>query len=476
MKNTKVVLLLLTLSTGFLFSCFDDMDDNPTSAKDINDFIYRGMNIFYLYKYNVPELETNLSQTANYESYISSYATPESFFESLIYQRETVDRFSWLVNDYIALEQQLSGIKKSNGLEFNLYYEPGSATNIFAVIRLVLNNSEASYLGLERGQVVHAINGQELTVNNYTALFNRDSYTLHFANYNDNGTETMDDDIILPNNESAALTKVPYTENPIHKTNIIDVNGESLGYLAYNGFTSDFNNELINVFSEFQNNNIQHLVLDLRYNPGGSVNTAALLGSMVTGQFNGDVFTKLNYNANLQANNTTYNFTNTYNGTTLSPLNLNKVYVLTSKSSASASEMVINSLKSYINVVQIGNHTTGKPQASITLYDSPAYTNKTDINPNHRYAMQPLVALTVNANDEQVPSSGLTPNIEITETPNNYGVLGDVNEPLLAAAIADILGTGRMAPNTSKVQKPILTRINLSSFEDMMFLDPENLE
>lgn len=139
-----------------------------------------------------------------------------------------------------------------------------------------------------------------------------------------------------------------------------------------------------------------------------------------------------------------FNFTNVLNdGSNINNLNLDKLYVLTTKRSASASEMVINSLKAHINsVVQIGTTTTGKTQASITIYDSPNLRRE-GANPNHTYAMQPLVAIGVNKNDEQVPSSGLIPTIELTENPFNYGVLGNENEPLLAAALADILGSGR---------------------------------
>src|SRR5690606_16680720 len=158
---------------------------------------------------------------------------------------------------------------------------------------------------------IDKVDGVTLTTNNFQSLFGQVSYTLHFATYDDNGTpDDSSDDIVTSTSETASLTKVPYTENPVYMTRIIEVNGQNVGYLIYNSFNDDFETGLNNTFANFQANNVQHLILDLRYNGGGSVNTAALLGSMITGQFNGQVFTKLNYNEDLDNNNEIYNFTN----------------------------------------------------------------------------------------------------------------------------------------------------------------------
>ncbi|HEX9825325.1 MAG TPA: S41 family peptidase [Flavobacteriaceae bacterium] len=470
MKILKVLFIAIVLG-GFSVSCFEDRDDNVILASEINDFVWKGMNAVYLYKDEIPNLANDrFSSDQQYGDYLNSYATPDDLFESLIYQRETVDRFSIIVDDYIELEQLLGGTFVSNGLEYNFYYEPGSNTAVFGIIRLVLNNSVASGLDLHRGQIFDAIDGTPLTATNLGTLLGQNTYTLNLANYNDNGTPEVADDIIESTTETVDLTKQPYTENPVHTTSIIDVNGEKLGYILYNGFNQNFNTQLNNAFDVFKTNNIQHLVIDLRYNPGGSVNTASLLGSMVTGQFNGQVFSKLIYNSDLQQYNSNYNFVNTFDGNAINSLNLSKVYVLTSSSSASASELVINSLKAYIDVVQIGDFTVGKTQASITVYDSPNLTDKENINPNHTYAMQPLVANSINVNDQAVPGNGLTPDIELLESPRNYGVLGYPNERLLAAAINNILGTGRFAA-PDKEFSTIKTDVNLMPFEDEMYID-----
>ncbi len=444
MKILKTLALLFVVST-LTTSCFnDDIDDNVILASEINDFVWKGMNVFYLYKENIPDLaDDRFSSDQEYADYLNSFNTPFEIFESLIYQRETVDRFSWIVDDYIALEQLFDGVTTNNGMDFNLFRSPNTETEVIGVVTLVLPNSQASDNNIERGDIFYAIDGTTLTDSNRFDLLNQESYTLDLGMYNDQGTPETTDDTIDPISESVSLTKVPYTENPVYRTEIINVGGEIVGYLMYNGFTANFNDQLNNAFGEFLSNNVHHLVIDLRYNPGGSINTSVLLGSMVTGQFNGQVATKLIYNNDLQSFNTTFNFTDKIDeATTLNSLNLDKVYVITTGRSASASEGLINNLSAYIDVVQIGTTTTGKSQASITIYDSEDF-QRDGANPNHTYAMQPLVAIGVNKFDQVIPSSGLVPTIEFFESPLNYGVLGDENEPLLEAALADIAGAGR---------------------------------
>ncbi|KAA5823526.1 peptidase S41 [Algibacter amylolyticus] len=438
----KLNALILIFAALLFTNCFEDNDDIAATDNDINDFVYSGMNIFYLYKDNIPNLADNrFSNNAEYRAFLNSFDSPFNLFNSFLYQPDTVDRFSWIVDDYLALEQQFQGNTITNGMEYALFAAPNSATEGFGVIRLVLPNSPADNAGLKRGDIFYAIDGQRLTNNNLRTLLGQDSYTLNLGFYNDKNTAETTDDSIDPLNEDIPVGKVQYTEDPIYDTQIINVGGENVGYLMYNGFTSGSENELNTVFADFKSNNVQHLVVDLRYNPGGSVSTTAYLASMITGQYTGEVFEKLIYNSTLQNNNTDFNFASKLDdGTTINSLGLNKIYVLATGSSASASEGLINGLEPYLeNVVKIGSNTVGKTQASRTLYDSPDF-GRQGANPSHTYAMQPLIANGVNKNNETVPGDGLPPSIgfEYDENPLNYGVLGDVNEPMLALALADI--------------------------------------
>ena len=126
------------------------------------------------------------------------------------------------------------------------------------------------------------------------------------------------------------------------------------------------------------------------------------------------------------------------NNESLFSLNLDRVFVLTSSRTASASELLINGLDPYIDVIHIGDFTVGKNQGSITVYD---YINDSrDKNPNHTYAMQPIVLKIGNVAGYTDFPNGLEPDIFIKESLLNPGILGDIDEPLLKIAIDQISG------------------------------------
>jgi len=479
MQLLKKIVIFSCAATLFV-GCFSDFDDDITSNSNIKNFIWSGMNLYYLYKDNVPDLANDRFTSAmDFQDYLNMFSSPESFFNNLLYDPENVDEFSFIVNDYIALEQFLGGISVSDGMDFDLRFVPGSETDVFGYVRYVMPNTSAEDQGLERGDIFYMINGAQLTTTNYLDIYNSTSYTIGLGTYDNNGTPETEDDQIIPGTESVTLTKASYTENPILKTEIVNVDGNNIGYLMYNFFNPGFDEELNNAFGIFLSSNITDLVLDLRYNPGGSVNSAVQLGSMITGQFHSEVFSTNEWNSEWQAyyeqndpESLIYRFVNDLsNGSALNSLSLNKVYVLTTGDSASASELVINSLRPYINVVQIGTTTRGKYQASVTLYDSPNFRRE-NANPIHTYAIQPLIFKSANKNGVTDYNNGLDPIISLSEDISNLGILGDINEPLFAEAIAQIQGTGRFSmPLQVQELKSLGNRNKFSPIKDRMYID-----
>jgi len=264
---------------------------------------------------------------------------------------------------------------------------------------------------------------------------------------------------------------------------VIETGEHKVAYLMYNGFTANFDEQLNNAFGTFLAEGATELVLDLRYNGGGSVQTATYLASMITGQFNGQLFAKQQWNSKVQAyyeeNNPerlVNNFTNSIGNTTINSLNLSKVYILTTTGTASASELVINGLKPYINVVQIGDVTIGKNVGSITLYDSPDFS-RNDRNRTHKYAMQPLVIKTINKDGFGEYQDGLQPTVLLKEDLGNLGQLGDSTEPLLSTALGLITGNARMMrPNPEKAARDFKDSKSMRRFATDMYIEvPEGL-
>ena len=118
--------LFISILAGLLLfpGCFEDFDDIPVSNLEINleiqNFIYRGLNYFYLYKADTPELANDaFLSNEDRNSFLEGYESPEALFE---YLKSDQDRFSFLTDDYVSLENRLSGVTLNNGMEFGLVF------------------------------------------------------------------------------------------------------------------------------------------------------------------------------------------------------------------------------------------------------------------------------------------------------------------------------------------------------------------
>ncbi|WP_298476728.1 S41 family peptidase [uncultured Maribacter sp.] len=486
---------LLFLFVGVLFTSCNNDDDGLKPDKGITidsdevlvqDFMWKAMNFWYFWQEDV----TNLSDdkfpnteagTQAYIDFLSTETNPGDFFDNKLSFSE--DRFSFYSDDYTELTQALSGISKSNGLEFGLVQFRDSE-NIFGYVRYIIPNSDAATKDINRGELFTGVNGNTLTSSNYIDLLfgSADTYTLNMASIS-NGE-------VAPNNKEVSLTKMEgLSENPVFLSKIFEINGEKIGYLVYNGFTNEYDEDLNNAFGDFKSAGITNLVLDLRYNLGGSVNSARLLSSMISGDNTNDVFLRQRWNNKIQPQLSEDRLVDKFGdkttaGTDLNRLNLSKVYILATNSSASSSELVINGLAPYIDVIHIGETTRGKNEFSITMVDdfdnSYIYSKEREnkINPKNKWAIQPLVGRNENADGFYDYTSGLVPDIELEEDLENLGVLGEQNEPLLARAIQEITGISSKRDFTVKTPATIMTSSKMfTPIKDNMFLDkPLNID
>lgn len=450
----KKILVLLVAAIAFSCSKDDDLSlpntVNPDGSVDVEvqDFMWKAMNFWYFWQANVDDLaddrfENTDAGSAEYTTFLDSEDDPAAFFENKLQYIE--DRFSFYNEDYRELTNSLAGISKSNGLEFGLVQFQDS-DEIFGFVRYIIPNSNAATVEIQRGDLFTGVDGETLTTSNYISLLfgENDTYTLNMADF-DNGNFT-------PNDVEITLTKEEgLAENPVLLSKSFTIGGENIGYILYNQFTNEYDDDLYSAVKDLKSAGITNLVMDLRYNPGGSVNTTRLLASMIYGTNTSDLFLRKRYNDKLQEqfndSQLEIYFADKVNGETINSLGLSKLYVLTSSSSASASELLINSLEPYMDVIQIGDVTRGKNEFSTTLVDdrdnsylyTPSRVN--DINPDNQWAIQPLIGRNENADGFFDFTSGLQPDYELKEDYSNLGILGELNEPLLAKAIEVITGT-----------------------------------
>ena len=464
MRKIALYLLASIIILGSV-QCSDNSEKIPNNL-EIQDFVWRGLNAVYFWKSQIPNLdEFKYKNQHELNKFLEASGTPENLFESLIYDRQNTDKWSVIFDDYIRLENVLNGISLHNGMEFGLVHVTNNNTDIFGYVRYVLPNSDAEIKGVKRGMIFNSVNGTPLTINNYRSLLfsSATSYSIELATYNTDGTVTplLNATTNLP--ESISLAKTELQENPIYLSNVITQGSHKIGYLMYNGFYISFNGELNNVIGNLKSQGITELVLDLRYNGGGSVLTSSYLASMITGQFTGELYTQEHWNEPMQkqfeANNPSALITNfadvMSDDTSINHLKLDKLYVITTHSTASASELVINSLKPYITVKTIGTKTVGKYVASITVYDS-QNLGRQGANPSHTYAMQPIVLEELNKLGEN-DKDGFDPTVPQPEDYGNLGVLGSADEPLLKTTIDLIVSGGKFRSKAhlpSSLEKP----------------------
>ncbi len=467
LKHFIRIFLFATVLTIIISSCKKNETATPLEVSEIDYFIWNGLRQYYLWEDLVPNLDpNNFSSDAEIVEYINSFnGDHASLFYDLLY--DPLDEWSWIVDDYEELENLLNGVTTSMGFEFHLgYIEEGGASLVGCVL-YVLPGSPAAAAGMQRGDIFLEINDQQLTVSNSVdLLYGLDSYKISYADYIDGSFQL--------NGDYDQLIAEVVTENPIYYSDIFTVNGKKVAYLVYNGFTSTYDQELNTLFGTYATEGVEELILDLRYNGGGSVTTALYLASMIYGTNTENIFSKNVYNDLLtqyflSEDDALSYFQKTFQdeiildggGTeTINTLNLNQLYVLTSNASASASELLINGLEPYLNdVIVIGENTYGKYVGSFTIKD---YDTHGVVNVNHKWAMQPICFKSSNSNDVTDFVNGLAPDYHVEEDYTNLLPFGNPDEPLFKAAIDLIEG------NTPGVQKDLKSSLHFKSSKELV--------
>jgi carboxyl-terminal processing protease len=274
----------------------------------------------------------------------TSFGSPEAYLEAVRYR--TLDStFSYLTsreaNDAFYSESQFIGF--------------GLSTMVSGVEMRVLQvfpESPASEAGLSRGDRMIEIGGRQVS-----ALIGSGEIESAFG-ASEIGVET---DIVFVSQggtrHEAHLIKRPVTIPTVSLTRVYTISGRRVGYIFFRNFVTPSYGALDAAFAELSAAGVDELVLDLRYNGGGLVNVAQYLASYIGGaRTDGQVFAEYFHNDKNAFRNQVIRFEGKPQ-----QLRLDRLIVVTTKGSASASELVINALRPFMPVVVIGGTTYGKP-------------------------------------------------------------------------------------------------------------------
>ena len=377
-------------------------------------FVLDAMNTWYLWNDLLP-------QNVN----INDFSTPEALLAYLA-SFQPLDNFSFI--NSAEADQQFFGEGRFEGYGFSsrlLAADDLRLTRVF-------EDSPANRGGLARGQRILSANGRSIASisgNEGVSAFFGANATVDLLVREVNGTEfttTISQDIV--------------TIDPVPQWRIIDgPGGTKIGYFELATFISTADPVFQTMFGEFRDQNVNQIVIDLRYNGGGLVSTAELLGDYLGGLVAENLtFSRTEFNADRAAQNNDEEFFERQ----AESASLTDLVVIATRGTASASELVTNSMIPHVAVEIVGDRTFGKPVGQIGL----EFCEK---------ILRPTAFQTVNADGDGDYFDGL-PVGAGCEAPDDLSVaVGADTDPNLVDALAWLEnGACPMPVTTAGTQKP----------------------
>lgn len=431
-RNHFKFLLLSFFVLLSIVSCRQDDEGIPDfpegSTESVNVWVQDSMRRYYYWAQQMPQKP--------------NYSLPtQDFFKSLLSPQ---DRFSFILNTKDASTYPKSA-RSMYGFDYTILQQPDG--KIVTVIKLVLQNSPAQNASLKRGMIITKINGAVITSANMgtlsSSVINSSVLNLSVGDWNNGNID----------NEKDITVYYGFTFHQSLVSKIFEHNGKKTAYLYVYDFPDGMAQLLSQKFSEFKSLGVQALVLDLRYNYGGSVSSAAALCAMIPAGISANS-PFIIYKGNKNGGEVKMNFAQQiaydksapgFNILHANTLGFSKVYILTSESTASASEIVINNLKPYMEIIQVGGTTLGKDMAGFAIEDQ---RNPPKIS----WQIHPVIYKVYNANGQGEYNNGISPQISV----NEFSVLpllplGDPNETVLSSALNKInfKNSGNKMPDNS---------------------------
>lgn len=470
------------------FSITQTPENEKTGDVNINSQVDAYLRKMYLWNDEYKTLDLDFSQ--NYEDFF--YGALESMTTNTL-DKKLNSYGEYTLFSYIEKRAKITAPRNTKLVEKELRYLLGitgmailNIENIgyCFVVQGVYPTSPAAQQGIKRGTIITKVDGRKITKNNYENLY----YALLSPPSSVFTVELTD-----INEAVTTVTSQAMYANPVIYKQVKEVNGHKIGYLVYSEFDAGFDEELFEAFKYFKNQRITDLVLDLRYNGGGHTISANLVATCIAGAASkGKIFTQFRYNEermrkeyNNKRPSEAFDYSYYENlGTSLAEgsLDLPRVYCLVSYNTASASELVINSLQGIdVEIILIGEQTRGKNVGM----EYTEFTNEGDT-----YRVVPISFQTYNAKDYGDYSNGFTPTLKLDETnPQNqentfykYREYGTNEEPLYAAAIKMITGKDVFQKGARSVGTEIkgkvytLPQVCRPGYDGMLYLYKEKAE
>ncbi len=410
MKNIKKSRLLSLILLGVLFlgvSCSKEdviLEIELEEEENSKTYIYDIFQDWYFWLDELPELDPN------------NYTTNESLVNALMYNE--LDRWSFVtsLDAYRALFEQA----QTKGFGVGMAITPDQKL----MVRFTYKQSPMGLNDVDRGWEFIEINDVPLqNIPDLGAAFDTDS-EVKFT------FVTTENDTVF-----RSMARTDYQMNTVLHWSVLEAGGKKVGYLVFESFLAPSEAELNEVFTDFQSEGIDELIVDLRYNGGGSLGIAFLLEELVGGSDIEDLLLgRMIYNKNHTDDNINFGT----KGNKLS-VDVDRLFFITTDASASASEMVINGMFPYKEVVTIGTTTAGKP-VGMSVFESEEY----DI------ALAPVTFKLLNANDQGDYFDGIPADYEVTD--DVFHGWGNPEEACLKAALDIIRGNDVIALKSMQLQ------------------------
>lgn len=415
------------------------------SLGKINQWIYDSMRYYYYWSSTMPaQPDYSLA--------------PQLFFTSLQHKD---DRFSSITN-----RADIGG-KKSTfsyyGFHYSIVRHSVSGAYI-GVVTYAAAETPAYRAGLRRGVYFTAVDDSTLSAESITwaneRLSSGKTVSITPATWQNNA---------WVKEEPVSFASSYIDENPVVLTKYFSHNGVKTGYLFYNHFVEGYDVLLLDAFAKLKQENVQECIIDLRYNPGGSVASCAKMLGMLTTVTENSVFGIFVGNAGWARQ--VYNMSRILKTSTSASgatvpelaahrLNLKRVFILTSRATASAAELLVNNLKPYLPVVQLGDTTMGKDEAGFQVADPR--------NPRQvEWVLQVIVYKLLNSAGNGSYHTGIVPARLVSElSAFPLAAIGAADDPLIAEALMQIYGSHTIEEGLLRRKKTPVYPVYVSSGAD----------